>query len=151
MLDDATNVIERRFGQATIAVTGEKVLAVLEQRLMNVHAVTVVVDQRLGHERCRFSVCVRHIVYGVFHDLNFVGFFHEGVEFSANFTLAGRGDLVMVNLRCHAELFYSKAHGATNVMQRIYGWYRKVTTLDGWPVTGIAFLITTIGVPRALF
>ena len=91
-------------------------MAVLEQRLMNVHAITVVIDQRLGHEGCRFSVGVRHIVHGIFHDLNFVGFFHQGIEFSADFTLSSRGDLVMVNLGCNAELFNSEAHGAADVV-----------------------------------
>src|SRR5690606_28474477 len=47
VLDDAADVVQRELGQAGVAVAGEQVLAVLPDRLVHVHAGTVVADDGL--------------------------------------------------------------------------------------------------------
>ena len=80
VFDDAADVIQRRVREPAIAVAGEQVFAAFEQRLMDVHATTVVVDQRFRHEGRRFSVAVRDVVHDVFQRLYFVGLLQQRVE-----------------------------------------------------------------------
>src|SRR5690606_10616337 len=75
VLDDAANIVQGSFRQTRIAVAGELVDAVFPERLVNVHARTVVANNRLGHEGGGFAVGVRHVVNAVLEDLGFVGFF----------------------------------------------------------------------------
>src|SRR3546814_439862 len=51
VLDDAADVEQRHLGQVGIAGAGEERLAVLPDRLVAVHAGTVVAVDRLRHER----------------------------------------------------------------------------------------------------
>ncbi len=43
---------------------------------MHMHAITVVIDQRFGHEGGRLAVGVRDIVHDVLEDLNLVRLAH---------------------------------------------------------------------------
>ena len=63
MLDDAADVEEGKLGQAGVAVTGEQVLAVLPDGLVDVHAGTAIVaDDGLGHEGGGLAVLVGDVV-----------------------------------------------------------------------------------------
>ena len=108
VLDYAANVVERHFRQTTVLLTAEQVFTVLQQRLVHVGAVAVVIHQRLGHERCRLAVTVRHVHERVLEDLHRIGLFDQGVESHADFTLAGGGDLMVMNLGHQTHLLQCK-------------------------------------------
>ncbi len=84
---------------------------------MHMHTVAVVVDERLGHERCGLAVGVRDVVHDVLENLHLVRLAHQRIELHADLTLAGRGDLVVVYLGFEAELLECKTHRRTNVVQ----------------------------------
>src|SRR4030065_1775966 len=60
VLDDAADVIQRRLAQPAVLIAGEQVLAVLRQRLVYVHAGTVVAYNVFGHEGRGLAGAVRH-------------------------------------------------------------------------------------------
>ena len=76
MFDDAADVEQRRFRKTTIEVTGKQVLAIFEQRLVHMHAVAVVIDQRLGHECRCLAVRMSDVVDDIFENLHLVCFAH---------------------------------------------------------------------------
>ena len=72
VLDDTADVVQGRFRQTAVTVTGEDVLAVFDQGLVNVHAVTVVAYERLRHEGRGLAVAVRNVLHDVFQNQHFV-------------------------------------------------------------------------------
>ncbi len=150
VLDYATDIVKRGLGKAAVAIAREQVLAVLEQRLVHVHAVTVVVDQRLRHEGGGLAVRMRDVVHDVLQDLHFVGLAHERVELGADLALTGRRHFVVMHFGRYAQLFDRETHRRANVVQRIHRRHREVTALDGRPVTGVALFDAAVGVPGAL-
>ena len=80
VLDDAADVEQRGFRQAGVAVASEQVLAVLPDRLVHVHARTVVANDRLRHEGGGLAVLVRNVVHDVLEDLGPVGALDQRIE-----------------------------------------------------------------------
>ena len=80
VLDDAADVVQREFGQTGVAVAGEQILSTLPDRLVHVHAGTVVADDRLGHEGRGLAVGMGDVPDGILQDLQPVGALHEGVN-----------------------------------------------------------------------
>ena len=89
------------------------------------------------------------VVYDVLQNLHLVGLLHQGVELDADFTLPGRGYLVMVYFRFQPELFQGKTHRGTQIVQRVHRRHREVTAFDGWAVACVAFLEAAVGIPGA--
>ena len=140
MLDHTADVIERELGQAGIPVAREQVLAVLPDRLMHMHAGTVVADDRLRHERRRFAVRVRGVVHAILEDLQPVRALHERSELGPDLVLASSRDFVMVHLHFDAHLFHGEAHRRADILQRVDRRNRKITPLDRRAVTHVAAL-----------
>ena len=102
MLDDAADVVQGGLGQAGVAVAGEQVLAVLPDRLVHVHAGTVVANDGLRHEGGGLAVLVGDVLDDVLGDLGLVGATHQGVELGADFVLAGGRHFVVMHFNRHA-------------------------------------------------
>ena len=138
VLDDAADVVQRKLGQAGIAVAGEEVLATLPDRLMHVHAGAVIADDGLGHEGRRFAVAVGNVMHDVLEDLGPVGALHQGAELGADFALAGGGDFVVMHFHRHAAGFQRNTHLGADVVQAVDRRYREVAALDGRAVAAVA-------------
>ena len=148
MLDHTADVVQRRVGQAAVAVSGKQVDAILDQRHMNVHAVAVIADQRLGHEGRGLAVAVRDVVHAVLEDLHFVSLAHQGVEGNTDFALTGGCHFVVMDFDLEAHFFHRQAHRRANVVQRIDRRHREVTALDAGTVTDVAIFIYLDRAPR---
>ena len=118
---------------------------------MHVHAGAVITNNRFGHKGGGFAVGMGHIVYAVFENLHFVCLGHQGVRANADFTLAGCGHFVVMHLDNQAHLFHGVTHGATQVMQAVYRWHRKIAALDQWTVAGVAGREGAAGRPGGFF
>ena len=116
MLQYPTDVVESRVREPAIAVTRENVVAVLSQRLMHMRAVAVVIDERLGHKRGRFTVAVRDVHDHVFENLYAVSLLHERIESDADLALPAGGYLVMMNLRRKPHLLQCQAHCRADIV-----------------------------------
>ncbi len=138
MLDNAANVEQGQFGQPGIAVTGKQVLAVLPDRLVNVHAGTVVANDWLGHEGGGLAVLVGNVVHHVLEYLGPVGALDQGGEEGTDFALTGSGDFVVVNFDRYTEALKGQHHGGTDVVQAVDRGNREVAALDGRTVTSAA-------------
>ena len=148
VLDDAADVVQRHVRQARVLVAGEQRLAVLRDRLVHVHAVAVVADDRLRHEGDGLAVGVRDVVHRVLQHLHFVGLAHQRVGVDADFALAGGGDFVVVHFDLHAQLFERQAHGRAQVLERIDRRHREVAALHAGTVRLVAFLVVLARAPR---
>src|SRR5690606_27750316 len=151
VLDDTADVVQRFLGQASVSVACEDVHAVLGDGLVNVHAGTVVANDRLGHEGSGLAVGVGNVVYAVLQDLHFVSLFHQGVGANTDFALAGSGDFVVVNFNVQAHLLHGSAHGGAQVVQGVYRGNREVAALDARTVTAVATVEIFVGNPCRFF
>ena len=134
MLDNAANVVQREFGKTGVAVARKHVLTVFPDRLVDVHAGTVVTDDGLGHEGRRLAVRVSDVLYRVLHDLQPVRPLHQRCEAGADFTLARGSHLVVMHFHLHALLFQGQAHGRADVLQRVDRRHGEIATLHRRPV-----------------
>ena len=87
MADDAADIPQALLAEVGIFVAGEEWLAVLPDRLVDVHAGTVVAEYRLGHEGRRLAVALRDLVDTVFVDLHVVGHLRQRAELEAELVL----------------------------------------------------------------
>ena len=151
VLDDAANVVEGHFGQTRVLVTGELVVAILPEGLVNVHAGTVVTDQRLGHEGRGLAVGVSHVVDHVLEFLNLIGLLDQGVELDADLVLAGVRHFVVVNFDFLTDGFQGVAHGSTDIVEAVDRRDREVAALQTRTVTQVAAFRRGIGRPGTFF
>ena len=151
MLDDATDVEQRIFRQAGVAVACENVFTVLRDGLVAVHAGTVVTDQRLGHEGSGFTVGVGNVVNTVFEDLCSVCLGDQGVKLDAYFALSGGAHFVVMHFNRQAHLLHGGTHGSANVVQAVNWRDGEVAALHARPVPGIAVFEALIGCPGGFF
>ena len=140
VLDDATDVVERQFRQSRVAIAREKVLAVLPDRLVDVHAGTVVADDGLGHESGGLAVLVRDVVHHVLENLRPVRAAGQRREPGADLALSGGGDFVVMHLHRYARGFQRHDHRGADIVQAIDRGNREVTALDARTVAGVAAL-----------
>ena len=106
MLDNAADVIQRRIGQPRIALASERIVATHGDRLVHMHARSVIADQGFGHKRRGFAVGMCHVEHTVLKDLYLVSFGDQGVEFHANFALSGRADFMVVHFNVEPHLLH---------------------------------------------
>ena len=114
------------------------------------HTVAVVANHRLRHERRRLAVGMGNIHDRIFHDLHFVGFFHQRIEFNTYFALTGGRDLVVVHLRFNAHILHRQTHRRAQVLQRIDWRNRKIPALDARAMAEITILIGLFRIPAGL-
>ncbi len=132
-----------KHAKALNAITGEQVLAVLPDGLVNVHTRTVVANDRLRHEGGGLAVLVRDIVGHVLLDLGPVGALDQRAELGTDFALAGVGHFVVMDFDRHAQRCERQDHGRADVVQAVDRRHREVAALDGRTVTGgaLAFVL----------
>ena len=74
------------------------------------HAVAVVLEERLGHEGRRLAEAGRDVLDEVFQDLYLVGFLHQRVESDADLALTRGRDFMMVRFDDEPHLLQREAH-----------------------------------------
>ena len=84
------DVVKAGLRQVGIEIAGEGRLAVLPDRLVDVHARAVVAEDRLRHERGRLAVGGGNLVHRILVDLHLVGLTGQGVELHAELMLGSR-------------------------------------------------------------
>jgi len=150
VLDDAADVVERDIGQTAVLVTGKQGLAVFLQRLVDVHARTIVTDQRLRHESRGLAIGVCDVVHGVLQNLYFVGLFDETTGTDADFALTAGRNFVVMHFDHEPEFLARTTHGVANVLVGIDRWHREIAALHARTVTFVTTLDVGVAVPRAL-
>ncbi len=148
MFDDAADIEQAFFRQIGIAAACKHVLAIFPDRLVGVHARSVVANDWLGHEGCRLAILMGDHVGYVFIDLHLVSGFDQRVVFHAQFVLG----------RCHfvVMLFHRQAHGQhgcyhfrTQIGFAVNGRNREIAAFDAGAVAWIAAVEICTGIVRA--
>ena len=83
---------------------------------MAVHAGAIIAEHRFWHKGGGFAVGVRNVVHDIFVDLNFVRFFHHGVETGGHFVLTSGGDFMVMRFNDQTHLLHGQTHGGTDVL-----------------------------------
>ena len=138
MLDDAADVVQGKVRQTGVAVTGEQVLAVFPDGLVNVHAGAVVANDGLGHEGGGFSVSVGHVLHHVLQDLGPVSALNECAETGADFVLACASDFVVEHFNRNAKAFQNQRHFGAHVLRAVHRRHGEVAAFDGRTVAAVA-------------
>ena len=141
MLDDPADIEQGRFRQTGVTVTGKGVLAVLPDRLVNVHTGTIVANDRLRHEGGGLAILMGDVMHHVLQLLRPVCALDQRVEQGSDLALAGRGDFVVVHFHRHADRLQRQHHRRADVVQAIDRRHREITTLDARTVAGTAFTL----------
>ncbi len=149
MLQDAADVVQGGLREAAVQVAHKEILTALGERLVHVHAATVVAEERLRHERGRLAVAVCDVLDDVLQHHDVVGFLHERAELHADFALAGCCDFMVVYLDDEAHFLERQTHGGPNVLQGVDGRDRKISALDARAVAEIALVELLAALPRA--
>ena len=106
MVQQATDVPTSEIGQTAVAVlVVEQRLAVLPQRLMAVHARTVVLEQRLRHEGRGVTGFPCHVLDHVLEQLHFVSSVLQGVELVVDLHLATGAHLMVCAFNLQTNVF----------------------------------------------
>ena len=150
MFDDAADEVQRHVGEAAVAVATKEVLAVFDERDVDVHPGAVVANDGFGHEGRGFARRVGDVVDDVFELLHFVGLAHEGVVAHADFALAG-GDFVVLHFHALADAGQQFAHFGAQVVQGIDRGDGEVAALDVGAVATVAAVDVGGAVPDAFF
>jgi len=152
VVQQAADVPAGQIRQAAVAgLVGEQRLAVLPDRLVHVHARTVVAEDGLRHEGRGLAIAGRDVVDDVLQDLDPVCPLNQRRELGADLALPGTGDLVVVDLDRHAHLLQDQDHLRAHVLQRIHRRHREVAALHRRTVAAVAALEAPVGGPRRLF
>ena len=111
MVQDAADVVAGHVRQTRVArLVVEQRLAVLPQRLVGVHAGTVVTEQRLGHEGDGLAVLPRGVLDDVLEQQHIVGRGQQRVELVVDLGLSGGADLVVAALQDEARVLQVGGH-----------------------------------------
>eukprot|EP00042_Codosiga_hollandica_P061003 m.922406 g.922406 ORF g.922406 m.922406 type:complete len:463 (+) comp98226_c0_seq1:811-2199(+) len=151
VLDDAADVVQREVAQASVAVASEQVLAVLPDRLVNVHAGAVVAHQGLGHEGRGLAVGMGDVDDDVLLQLQPVSALNQRAELGADFHLAGVRHFVVMHFDRNAALLKDQAHLRAHVLAAVDRGHGEVAALDGGAVAAVAVLVFLGRVPGAFF
>src|SRR6185437_3206117 len=133
-----------------VLVASKQRLAFLLKRLVNVHAVAVIADERLRHEGRGLAVARCDVQHAVFENLHRVALLHEAAGADPDLCLAARRDLVMVDLDLEAHLLERETHCRADVLERIDRRHREVAALQSGPVSLVAVLVILAEIPCAL-
>ena len=140
VLDDAADVVQRHLRQVGVGIAGEHRLAGLPDRLVDVHARTIVAVDRLGHECRRLAVAVGHVVHAVLVDLHVVRLHDQRTEFGTQFMLALR-HLVVVLLDREAHFAHGAEHLGTQILLAIHWRHREIAAFDQRAMAHVAFRV----------
>src|SRR5690606_2271859 len=104
VLDDAADIPQCLLREPGVHVSRHDALAALLQRLVYVHAATVVTNQGLGHERRCLAVTGSDLLYHVLEHQDFVGLLEQRTTAHADFALTSSRDFVVVYLHDEPHL-----------------------------------------------
>ena len=124
-------------------------LAALPQGLVDVHAGAVVLEHRLGHERCRLAVLVRHVLHDVLVEHQLVGHAGQLVEPHVDLGLTRGAHLVVLDLDLDAHLLEGEHHLGPQVLEVVRGREGEVALLVPDLVAEVGAFVPG-GVPEAL-
>ena len=145
MLDDAADIIQAVLRQIAIFVASKERVAVFPDRLVTVHARTVIAINRLRHEGRAFAIGMGDIMHDIFIELQIVGNICQRVEFQTQFVL-GSGHFVVVLFNIEAHFFHHGEHFATQVLAAIDRIDREIAALGARAVAHIASFIFGAGI-----
>src|SRR5690606_40156629 len=129
VLDDAANVVQRKFRQTRITVTGEQVLAIFPDGLVNVHTRTVITHDGFRHEGRSLAINVSNVAHGVLEHLVPVSAFHQRAETGADLKLTRAGHFVVMHFNRHALLLEQQAHFRAHVCNAVDRGHGNITAL----------------------
>ena len=130
MLEQTADVVTGHLRE--VGITGlimEEGLAVLPQRLVDVHAGTTVISQWLGHEGGRLAHCLRGVLHHVLEGLEIIGCVQQGVETVVDLLLTTTAHLMVGALHGEPDLRQGLADGVTQILEVVIRRHREVTTL----------------------
>ena len=105
---------------------------------MNVHARTVVTDQRLGHESSCLAIGIGYVPNHILQSLSPVSALHQGAEACADFVLTCASHFVVEHFNRNAHALENQRHFGAHVLRAVDGRHWEVTTFDGRTVTAVA-------------
>ena len=150
MLENAADVVQRALAQIRVlALFKEQILAALPQTLVHVHARSVVLKNRFGHQRDRLVVPPRHLFDDVFVFEQVVPHLQQGIEPHVDLGLSRRPDLVMLHLDLHADLFEREQHLRADVLELVHRRNREVALFEARLVAEVRVLLAS-GIPESL-
>ena len=114
---------------------------------MHMHSGAVVVEHRLGHERCRFAVFPRHVANDVLVDHHVVCSLDQLRELHSQFVLSCTGNLMVMLLDGYSELVHHQQHLGADVLGCVIGRDGKIPLLQLNLVGEVASLLNSTGVP----
>ena len=152
VLQQSADVPAGEVGQLPVALlVVEQRLAVEPQRLVRVHARSVVAEDRLRHERRGLAPLIGDVLDDVLELQHIVGGVHHGVEAVVDLGLARSADLMVRALQLEAGVDQSQRDVVAQVGLLIDGSDGEVTALHGRLVREVAADLLAARVPRGLF
>src|ERR1051326_5289296 len=109
---------------------------------MAVHAVSVVLEYRLGHEGADFEMLTRHILKDIFVERDLVCGLGQGLYANTHFTLARRGHFVMMQLNRDAHLAHAKHRLVAELLEAVGGRAREIAFLIPRLIAQVGLLLT---------
>ena len=151
MLEQAADVPARQITEpAVAALVVEQRLTVAPQRLVCVHAGTVVAEQGLWHECCRLAPLVCGVLDDVLELQDVISRVHHRVEAVVDLSLPAAANLVVGTLKNEAGVDELEADVVAKVGLLVNRAHREVSALE-WRLVGeVSALLDSARVPRAL-
>ncbi len=114
---------------------------------MGVHAAAIIVLDRLGHERCRFAIGLRHHVDDIFVDLHAVCGLRQRAECQPEFMLC-RGNLMVVLVARQPHFEHRRDHFPADILCAVDRRDGKIAALGARAMPQIAAFVRSPGVGR---
>ena len=147
-----TDVPPSDVGESAVpALVVEERRAVAPERLVGVHARSVITEERFRHERRRFAPLLCRVLDDVLELEDVVGRVHHRVEAVVDLGLTARADLVVGALENEARIDQLEADVVAKVGLLVDRAHRKVPALERCLVREVSTLFDAAGIPCALF
>ena len=98
MLDDTADVEQGEFRQTSITITCKQVLAILPNRLVNVHTRTVIANYWLRHKGCCLAISMSNVMNDIFLPDSPVSALCQCAELGTQFVLTLTSNFMVMNL-----------------------------------------------------
>ena len=146
MLQQPADVVAAHLAGQRVAVLIEELVDPINpERLVDVHAGAVVLEQRLGHEGHGVAVLIGDVLDDVLVEHHLVGHVDQGLEAHVNLGLAGRGDLVVLHLDLDAGLDELQHHVGAEILELVHRWHREVAALVAGTESEVGAAVPTGG------
>ena len=145
MLQDTTDSIQSGLAQVAVLVTSEGVFAVFPDRGVAVHARTVVTEDWLRHEGCRFAMLESSVLGSVLQLVHVVSSGDHGGEFHADFALTSGSNFVVVNFQLDAHGSHVLSDFGTQIHQGVLWSNWEVAAFVTDFVTEVVAVVATGG------